>query len=782
MLASGYLKRQIEVTGVLPDDKTIIAEHFKDQSGNSQLMFHSVFGRRINAPLSLLAAQLVRSEMGIEAGSVDEEDGFLLYSYGDKPLPEGVLGRLVPEQVESVLSAMLPETPLFNMAFRYNCGRALMMGVRKNSRQPLWMQRIRSAEMMEQVVGEKDHPLIRETRQECMRQLWDAAGVTELLYGIRSGMIAVREIYTDTPSPMSLPLQWAQEAAVMYDYAPTPRKIHAVVEEALQQEKELILPGEKELSQTQLREKMPEDEKQLHSLLMTEGDLAAGELDIPAENILAEWLEKLAEEGRALYLEQGIWIAAEQEAEYRAALEESEQDAAQRIVRRMLRYRGAANAAQTAQRYGWREEDARIILEALCSGKEAVEQDGVYYHAELYKRARVRTMKNRREEISTCPAGAYAALLLSRIRHMAPPEEGLRAALPALTGISLPAASLEDFLLPARVRNYQEKLLDELLSTGEYFWYMGEDGKLCLESTERIDWDREPEAVRDEVLEALSEKERLLVETLSRRGASFIQALGGALNGEQPHEILFSLMEKGIVNADSFAPVRLLMNRKKLEKSAARQRVGARVKAFYTGRFDLVRPRLPLSVQEQMTACFDRYLILCRETAAAYGLSWQEALSLLRVQEYTGQVRRGYFVEGLSGAQFIRKEDFEGITARLKNPGKELFWLNAADPMQPWGKLLPHEQGRAFTIVPGTVIAFENGLPAALFERQGKTLRVFETGSLKEILRLFIEDFQKARIYAGKKRIVVTDYPEEAAAALSESGFRHEMQDYVLYR
>lgn len=805
MLASGYLKRQIEMTGTLPDDRTIIAEHFKDQSGNSQIMFHSVFGRRINAPLSLLAAQLVRSEMGIEAGSVDEEDGFLLYSYGDKPLPDGVLERIVPEQAQALLSAMLPETPLFNMAFRYNCGRALMMGVRKNSRQPLWMQRIRSAEMMEQVVGEKDHPLIRETRQECMRQLWDAAGVEELLCGIRSGLIAVREIYTDTPSPMSLPLQWAQEAAVMYDYAPTPRKIHAAVEEALQQEKELILPGEKELARMQQREKIPEDEKQLHSLLMTEGDLAAGELDVPAENILAEWLEKLAAKGRAVYLEPGLWIAAEQEEEYREAFETMEtegvrelseqdaagkktcrnaagQDAARQIVRRMLRYRGAASAAQTAQRYGWREADVKALLEALCSRKEIVEQDGIYYHAELYKRARVQTLRNRREEIATCPAGAYAALLLSGIRRMEPPEEGIRAALPALTGIGLPAASLEDFLLPARVKNYKEKLLDELLSAGEYFWYMKEGGKICLESTERLDWDREPEAVRGEVLEALSEQERLLVETLSRRGASFIQALGGALNGEPPHEPLFSLMEKGIVNADSFAPVRLLMNRKKLEKSAARQRVGARVKAFYTGRFDLVRPLRPLTVQEQMTACFEKYRILCRETAAAYGMSWQEALSLLRVQEYTGQVRRGYFVEGLSGAQFIRKEEFEGITARLKNPGKELLWLNAADPMQPWGKLLPHEQERAFANVSGTVIAFGGGLPAALFERQGRLLRVFEEKWLKEAMRLFAEDFQKGRIYAGKKRIVVTDYPKEAAAALAESGFRREMQDYVLYR
>lgn len=836
MLASGYLKRQIEVTGVLPDDKTIIAEHFKDQSGNSQLMFHSVFGRRINAPLSLLAAQLIRSEMGIEAGSVDEEDGFLLYSYGDKPLPEGLLGRLQPERVESVLLALLPETPLFNMAFRYNCGRALMMGVRKSGRQPLWMQRIRSAEMMEQVIGEEDHPLIRETRQECMRQLWDAAGVRELLCGIRAGLITVREIYTDTPSPMSLPLQWAQEAAVMYDYAPTSRKIHAAVEEALQQEKELILPGEKELFRTGQREKLPKDEKQLHSLLMTEGDLAAGELDIPAEmilaenssiknsltgnlsvedspaadsfgkTILAEWLEKLAEEGRALYLEPGLWIAAEQEAEYRVAFAEMEsepggrddagkgetfrsaagQDAVLHIVRRMLRYRGGASVLQTAQRYGWRETGVRTVLERLCERKEAVEQDGVYYHAELYKRARVRTLKNRREEVATCNAGAYAALLLSRIRQEAPPEDGLRAALPALTGIVLPAAAWEDFLLPARVRNYKEKLLDEILSTGEYFWRMEEGGKLRLESTERIDWDREPAVLSEgepgPLMEKLSEKERLLVEALLKRGASFIQTLGSAPDGEPPCEILFSLMEKGIVNADSFAPVRLLMNRKKLEKSTVRQRVGARVKAFYTGRFDLVRPLRPLMVQEQMTACFDRYLILCRETAAAYGMSWQDALSLLRVQEYTGQVRRGYFVERLSGAQFIRKEDFEAVTARLRRPREELVWLNAADPMQPFGKLLPHEPDRAFTNVPGAAVAFRSGLPAALFERQGKVLRVFDAECLKDVLCLFVEEFQKGRIYVGRKRIVVTEYPKEAVEALTESGFRREMQDYVLYR
>ena len=213
-LASGYLERQLKAAGSLPDDRTILAEHFRDSSGNSQLMFHSLFGKRINAPLSLLAAQAAREQLGGEIGSVDEEDGFLLYSYGRDTLPEGILQGLDPDTCVRKLEIMLPATPVFNMAFRYNSGRALMMGVRRNSRQPLWRQRLKSAEMLEQVVREDAHPLIRETRRECMQELWDAAGVRELLCDIRAGIVEVREIYTELPTPMSLPLQWAQEAAV----------------------------------------------------------------------------------------------------------------------------------------------------------------------------------------------------------------------------------------------------------------------------------------------------------------------------------------------------------------------------------------------------------------------------------------------------------------------------------------------------------------------------------------------------------------------------------------
>lgn len=822
-LSAGYLSRQIAATGGLPDDRTMIAEHFRDRSGNSQLMIHSIFGRQVNSPLALLAAQTAKEILGINVESVDEEDGFLLYAYGDEAMPEGLLQRINAETSEEILSAMLPATSLFSMAFRYNCGRALMMGVRGNGRQPLWMQRLRSAEMLDQVVREREHPLIRETRQECMNQLWDVAGVREILEQIHAGEIRVREIYTETASPMSLPLQWAQEAAVMYDYYPTPRGIHTAVEEALKREKELVRPGEEELAQVQQRRKLPEDEKQLHSLLMTEGDLAAGELDVPVE-----WLEKLAEEGRAVYLEQGLWIAAEQQEEYGLALgrqevkpesilpaagrtadqtsDQTADQAAERtaeqtagrtadqaaertadqtaadIVRRMLRYRGGASVSNVAHRYGWEEERARRILEGLCGKEEAVRQgeaEPVYYHARLYRRARVQTLKNRREEISTCPPENYVSLLLSRLGRQAPPEECLKEAVDSLTGTAFPAAVWEEVIFPARVRNYREGLLDTLLAGGEYFWHMEADGRLRFDPTKDIDWDREPEIP----WETLGEPEKLLAEALSRRGASFMQALKGILpEGVSLYDVLQSLLEKGIVCADSFVPVRQWLNQEKTRKAPARQRVNVRVKALQAGRFDLVRPLQVPAVSEQMDRCFDRYLILCRETAAACDFPWQEALNLLRVQEYTGQVRRGYFVRGLSGAQFIRRKDFESVTHSLLHPQSEVVWLNAVDPGQPWGKLLPHYEGKAFVNVTGTVAALAGGIPAALFERQGRTFRVLEKDGLEEILLQFTEEYKRGRIFGGRKRIVVKEYPAEAAEIFSKCGFIREMQDYCLYR
>ena len=66
-----------------------------------------------------------------------------------------------------------------------------------------------------------------------MEDYWDLPGVKSVLDGVRSGAIRVRELFSEVPSPMSFILREQTEAAMMYDYAPTPAGVQAAVGEAL---------------------------------------------------------------------------------------------------------------------------------------------------------------------------------------------------------------------------------------------------------------------------------------------------------------------------------------------------------------------------------------------------------------------------------------------------------------------------------------------------------------------------------------------------------------------
>lgn len=258
-----------------------------------------------------------------------------------------------------------------------------------------------------------------------------------------------------------------------------------------------------------------------------------------------------------------------------------------------------------------------------------------------------------------------------------------------------------------------------------------------------------------------------------------MQRLDGLIEGS-PYDTLLKLAEKGLVSADSFVPVRQWLNRDKLRKGTARQRVNARTKILQTGRWEVTRPLRTMTVEEQLDCNFDRAVILCRETIK--GISWSTALETLRIWEYTGQVRRGYFIEGLSGIQFIREKDYAGTMLALLQPREEITWLSAVDPAQPWGKFLKHWKDRTFLNVSGTAVALRAGVPAAVLERQGKILRIFDWDHAEEALHAFTRAYAGRRIFSYQNRIVVKDYPGEAAGLLHSAGFIHELQDYVIYR
>ena len=778
---AGFIERQIEATGLLPDDRTLIAEHFVDDVGLHQIMVHSIYGRQVNAPLSILLALAAKNLTGMDVDSYDDDDGILLMARGGQVLPEGLLKAVHPETAKTILQAALPGTPLFNISFRHNAGRALMMGVRQNKRNPLWIQRMRASEMLDSAVHHAEHPLMRETRRECLEDYWNLPGLEKLLADIQSGAVQVHEIYSGTPSPMCLPLRRAAEADLMYIYAPNTGNVLAATElaakDALNEAGKKLKPNHKQLEQVCERHKLPADERQLHALLMMEGDLIAGELPLPLE-----WFETLAGQNRCLYIEPGLWIAAEHEEIYRTALIDGG-ESRQNVARRALRYRGAMDAAQLAERYFWPEKTAYAVLEKLREQGSVIMDAGLYYHTGLYERARRAAIAERRQA-ETVPAFHYAAFMAGMLRTLAPPQEQLKQALEKLADRPFPASQWETSLLPARVNAYSPDLLDKLLSGGEVFWRLGNDG-LSFHAYADIDWDAGIDHLDNAELDS---DEQIVIQILRKRGASFISTSTLPLEKGQEmkkplQEVLFSLMEKGFIHADSFTPVRMWLQWEKVKKNTARQRAAARIAATSSGRWDILRPLKSKSLEEQLNSAFRKTGLLCRETAAPLlNIPWASALEALRVWEYTGRARRGYFVEGLSGAQYIQEDAYTRIIQGLAHPADKIIWLAASDPNQSWGRILPHDPGRQFIVVHGTVVALKQGIPIAVFERQGHTLWVFDENVLTEALAAFAQAFNKRNIFPALNRITVKHYPPAAKQALTSAGFIQMLLDYVLYR
>ena len=779
-----YIERQLKATGALPTDHVMIAEHFQDDVGDNQLMIHSLFGKRINAPLALLLQEEARKK-NVDVSSYDQDDGILLIPYTNKTFPEKLLLAIDPDSAEATLRALLPRTPLFNFAFRYNANRALLMGIRKAGRQPLWIQRLKSAELLDMVINNPQHPIVRETTRECLEDYWDLEGLKTVLRDLHNGSIKVREIHIEKPSPMSLPLRRQAEAVLLYEYSPTSQNVYQATMEALQaSEDELLKPSDLQLSKVSSRSSLPQDIGQLHSMLMIEGDFFAGEYAIPLE-----WLEELSLKGRADYIEPGLWIAAEHLQDYQQAFgdedHEQKSNVLAHIIRRLLRYRGAQSLENIADRYVLNLQRVQTVLDELIKSGDIVQNDLLYYHAELFSRARHLTIKERRNRVTTSPPQSYIALMTEKLKHVGPPQEQVRIALGQICDLPLSLVSIEQQILPTRVTHYRPALLDQVLSEGEFFWHMTADKQIVFRRYEDIDWqyDITDETIRREFDMNLSE--RKLYTVLLQRGASFSQGLMGALDGESPVDSLLALVSKNVIHSDSFMPLRQIIKNESAKKEMTKQQARQRASMMSSGRWELNRPIIKQNLEARVERALNRVIVLCRETVQLVpDLVWNDALKVLRMWEYTGRVRRGYFVDGMSGAQYILEQNFTSTLQALQFPSQSILWISANDPMQLWGRVISHQEGSSFMLLAGTIVALKGGKPVAVLERQGQTLRFLNEDhtDAKEVLVELAMAFKERHILAHLNRLVIKQYPVEFHEILLLAGFKKEMQDFTLYR
>ena len=99
----------------------------------------------------------------------------------------------------------------------------------------------------------------------------------------------------------------------------------------------------------------------------------------------------------------------------------------------------------------------------------------------------------------------------------------------------------------------------------------------------------------------------------------------------------------------------------------------------------------------------------------------------LRMMEEAGRCQRGYFVEGLGGAQFAAPTAVERLRdVRDADPDAPAVVLSAIDPANPYGAALPWPDApKRPARVAGAWLVLAGGRPALYVERGGRGLITF---------------------------------------------------------
>jgi ATP-dependent helicase Lhr and Lhr-like helicase len=238
-----YLREQQAATHVLPSDRTIVLERFRDEIGDWRLCVLSPYGGRVHAAWGLAISARIRERFGIDGEALWSDDGIVVRlpdvdlddgaaagpdgecsppgagsSVGTAPSSYADLVALDPAEVEEAIVAELGDSALFGARFRENAGRALLIPrAYPGRRTPLWQQRLKAQGLLEVARRYPDFPIVLETYRECMRDVLDLPGLQELLRGFSTRELSLVEVETQSASPFAGSLLFDYVATYMYE-------------------------------------------------------------------------------------------------------------------------------------------------------------------------------------------------------------------------------------------------------------------------------------------------------------------------------------------------------------------------------------------------------------------------------------------------------------------------------------------------------------------------------------------------------------------------------------
>ncbi len=810
-----YLEEQSEATGVVPDDRTLLVERFRDEIGDWRLCIHSPYGSRVHAPWAMALRARLEEHFGGDTLGVEviwSDDGIVvrLPDTADEVPTELLFGD--PDEIESEVVTALPASSAFAARFRECAARSLLLPRRRpDQRTPLWQQRQRAADLLSVASRYPSFPVLLETTREMCGDVYDLAALKSVLADVRSRATRVVSVETQSPSPFARSLLFGWIAVYMYEGdAPLAERRAA----ALALDRDLLreLLGAEELRslldadvvatvelelQRLVDGRGARDADELHDLLRVLGPMSVVELGArsahPADT--QNWLDDLVGSRRAMPVAvagEERFAAAEDAGRLRdalgaavpiglpAAFTESVDHPLRELVARHARTHGPFTTDSVARRFGVSREVVQGALTALEDDHRVVAGEftpgGVereHCDAEVLRQLRRRSLASLRKEVE--PVGAATlARFVTRWQGVGSTHRGADAvaeAVGVLQGASLVASTVEEDVLRTRVADYRAADLDLLCSTGEVVW-CGAGGLGANDGRIRLGF-------RDQFASLVNAPDgdlpadphhEVLRSHLAEVGASFWADLVEAVRRERiPSddetvlEALWDLVWSGEVTNDTLSPLRArLAGGLRRKGSGARSRRRPDLRAVSrtgppsaAGRWSSTAPlfaRSPTPTESTMARALqllERYGVLTREMALAEGIEggFAGVYPVLKVLEERGQVRRGYFVEGLGAAQFaspgavdrLRAEgnrSFEAAdtdTARLPwepepdTPDEPDTWVLAAtDPAQPFGAAIPWPRSAGQpSRSAGAYVVIVGGEACAYVERGGRRLLTF---------------------------------------------------------
>ena len=789
-----FLQEQQAATRVVPSDRAIVIERFRDEIGDWRLCVLSPFGGRVHSAWALALSARIREQVGLESDAIWSDDGIIVHLPDAEEPPGAELVLIDPDEVEDQIVAELSASALFGARFRENAGRALLIPrARPGKRTPLWQQRLKSQSLLEVAKKYGEFPIVLETYRECLRDVLDVPGLVELLTMLHRREISLIEVETPTASPFASSLLFDYVATYMYE-GDTPNAERRAA--ALSLDRDLLreLLGQEELRDlidpaaliqveddlqflSEIRQAGTRDA--LHDVLRTVGDLTATEagMRVLADVDAMAMLEELRAERRAIAIRVGgeeRWIDAADAGLYRdalgvappgglpAAFLDDVPDALGRLVRRYGATHGPFTLDELRARYGvdpsavlsQLERDGALVRGELRPGGSERE----WCDSEVLRRLRRASLAVLRKEVEPVDQRALARFLpgwQNVDRHSASGAgiDRLREALIPLQGLALPADAWERDVLARRIGAYSPAWMDQLCASGEVVWIgagsLGRNsGRVALYFREDL-VDLGPPQLRGASPGKTDLDQHDAVRARLAAGACFFTDLLAdvELAPEELQEALWDLAWAGEATNDAFAPLRaprltLARAQRDRVRATARRagRFGSRRRggaaAQVQGRWSLTEPLFreqvdPSSRRRALAELLlERYGVLTREQVLAEGIAggFSAIYAELAQLETLGVARRGYFVEGLGGAQFALPGAVERLRAQPRSEEPPIV-LAAVDPAQPYGAALPWptrpdgESSRRPSRVAGAQVVLIDGEPIAYLERAGRALQ-----------------------------------------------------------